>query len=144
MSGIRIARLNEQFRRELAELLLREVRDPRVAGVTVTGVEVSADLSYAKVFVRVPPDPVAAAEVMAGLQAAAPFLRRSLGRGLHVRKVPELRFVPDETLERAQRIERILSDVLPDVAAEADAAQGPAPAPGDASPDDGSGATEGE
>jgi len=76
-------------------------------------VEVSADLGVAKVHVRLIGSDTERAETLEGLRAAAPFLRRTLGRGLHVRKVPELRFQEDRSLEHARRIEQILSSVLP-------------------------------
>lgn len=113
MSRRRLARLNEQLKRELSELIRTEVRDPRVGLVTLTGVEVAADLAVAKVFVRVPGGPGEMEETLAGLDAAAPFLRGKLGRLLKIRRVPELRFQEDRSLDHARRIEEILSDVLP-------------------------------
>lgn len=114
MSSKRLARLNEQLKRELAELLHGEVRDPRVGTVTVTAVDVAADLGSARVYVLCSGPDSERAATLEGLHAAAPFLRRTLGKALHVRKVPELRFAEDRSLEHAQRIERILSEVLPD------------------------------
>jgi ribosome-binding factor A len=113
MPSKRLARLSEQLRREIAELLRSSVRDPRVGAVTVTAVEVSADLSTARVHVRLPPGGAEREETLAGLHAAAPFLRRTLGRSLHVRRIPELRFLEDASLEHAQRIEALLAEVLP-------------------------------
>lgn len=111
MKGKRAARLNEQLRRELSELIRTEVRDPRVGVVTLTGVEIAADLGSARVFVR-GGDEKELAESLEGLGAAAPFLRSALGRVLHIRKIPELRFQQDRSLEHARRIERILSEVI--------------------------------
>ena len=115
MSERRRARLNEQMKREIAELLRSEVDDPRVGLPTVTGVDVTADLWLARIYVRPgPTDPDASLEViLEGLEAAAPFIRRALGRTLTLRRVPELRFLPDRTLEEALRIEQILREVLP-------------------------------
>lgn len=116
MKGKREARLNEQLRRELSEMIRLEVRDPRVGLVTITGVEVAGDLGSARVFVR-GGDEKELLESLEGLAAAAPFLRSALGKALHIRKVPELRFQMDRSLEHAQRIERILSEVIvPEVA----------------------------
>ena len=109
----RIARLNEQLKRELSELVRREVRDPRVGVVTITGVDTAGDLGSAKVYVRAVGDRSELDASLEGLQAAAPFLRTALGRMLHIRKVPELRFRPDRSQEQALRIERVLSEVLP-------------------------------
>lgn len=113
MASKRLARLNEQLKREIAQLLRTQVRDPRVGSASVTGVDVSGDLAVAKVYVRLLGSEAERAECLEGLHATAPFLRRTLGRGLHVRRVPELRFQEDRSLEHAQRIESILSEVLP-------------------------------
>jgi len=115
MSNRRSARLNEQIRREVSEILRTRVGDPRVGVPTVTGVAVTHDLWLARIFVR--PDPTqGSADVpgmLEGLGQAAPFIRRELGRIMRVRRVPELRFEPDTTLEKALRIERLLREVLP-------------------------------
>lgn len=111
--GKRIARLNEQLKREISELLRREVRDPRVGHVTITGVDVARDLGSAKIYVRTIGTPEEFDATLEGLHAAAPFLRTELGRALHVRRVPELRFQPDRSMEHAQRIEQVLSEVVP-------------------------------
>jgi ribosome-binding factor A len=111
VKGKRAARLNEQLKRELSELIRTQVRDPRVGLVTITGVQVAADLGSARVFVRsVGADDLTS--TLEGLTAAAPFLRSELGRMLSIRKIPELRFQTDKSLEHAQRIERILSEVI--------------------------------
>ncbi len=109
----RLARLNEQLKRELSELIRSEVRDPRVGIVTITGVDTARDLGSARIFVRAVNDD-ALPEMLEGLHAAAPFLRSRLGQFLHIRKVPELRFQADRSLEGARRIEEVLSEVLPD------------------------------
>ena len=108
----RLARLNEQLKREVSELVLRKVRDPRVGLVTITSVEVAGDLGSARVYVRTQDPNDELNESLAGLEAAAPFLRRELGRSLHLRRVPELRFQQDHSLAQARRIEEILSDVV--------------------------------
>ncbi len=116
-TGKRTARLNEQLKRELSALIRTQVRDPRVGAVTITGVEVAADLGSARVYVRTAGSSDDRAKTLEGLEAAAPFLRTALGRLLHVRKVPELRFRTDRSQEQAQRIEQLLSEVIPDEAA---------------------------
>jgi ribosome-binding factor A len=131
MPSKRLARLNEQLKREIAGLLRKEVRDPRVGSVSVTGVEVAADLASARVWVRSMGTDAERAESLEGLEAAAPFLRRTLGRSLHVRRVPELRFQEDRSLREAERIERILHEVLPEEGADAD----PEDAPTDPEPE---------
>ena len=109
----RLARLNEQLKRELSKLIRDEVRDPRVGIVTITGVDVAADLGSARIFVRAIDDE-SLPEMLEGLEAAAPFLRTKLGKILHIRTVPELRFREDRSLEGARRIEEVLSEVLPE------------------------------
>ena len=112
MASKRVARLNEQIKRELSELIRTQVRDPRVGVVTVTAVEIASDLGSARVFVRILGDRTEFEETLAGLDAAAPFLRGLLGRLLHIRRIPELRFREDRSMEHARRIEKLLSDVV--------------------------------
>ncbi len=113
MTTRRQARLNETLKRELSELLARKVRDPRVGPVVVTDVRVTADLWLARVFVRPLGSGRRVEEVLEGLAAAAPFLRHELGKALRIRRVPELRFHYDDTLDEALKIERLLKEVLP-------------------------------
>jgi ribosome-binding factor A len=115
MASRRLQRLNEQLKREISRIIRREVRDPRVGVVTVTGVAASPDLMLARVWVRTLGDEGEGdEEMLEGLRAAAPHIQRHLGDALRIRRVPELRFEWDETLERARRIEAILDDVRPE------------------------------
>ncbi len=111
MPGRRVERLNEQFRRELTEILRGEARDPRVTEVTITGVRVAPDLSFARVFVAPTSDEAANEQALAGLRAALPFLRKELGGRMRIRRVPELRFEIDRALAYGQRIEALLHEV---------------------------------
>jgi ribosome-binding factor A len=104
----RTHRIGDQLRAELAELLLREVRDPRVRLATVSHVEVSADLGYALVRVSVLGDEPQRLAAIEGLDRAKGFLRRELARRLSLRATPELRFVLDRGAEHSQRINEIL------------------------------------
>jgi len=113
MANKRLARLNEQIKREISGILRLEVRDPRIGAITVTRADVSGDLWAARVYVHIVGDEADRAETMAGLEAAAPFVRRRLGSELHIRRVPELQFKEDRTLDHAMRIEAILKDVAP-------------------------------
>ena len=112
MAVRRTARLNEQLKRELSELIRTEVRDPRVGLVTITGVDTTRDLSVARVHVRSLGSEPERQSTLEGLSAAAPFLRTALGRMLRIRKVPELRFQEDRSLEHARRIEEVLAEVI--------------------------------
>ena len=104
----RLARLGEQFRREISAILRRAVRDPRVQDVVVNSVEVTPDLWLARVYVRLGGEEQERREALQGLEAGASFIRRELAGVLHIRRIPELRFLEDETLAKANRIEEIL------------------------------------
>lgn len=114
MSSRRIRRLNQLLREELSRLVLRELKDPRVGRVTITGVETTGDLRHAKVYVRTLGDEAPVEEAIEGLESAAGYLRRELGQVLHLRRIPEFRFTADRTLEKARRIEELLDEVLPE------------------------------
>lgn len=102
-------RLEEQILRLLAELVRREVKDPRVGLVTFTTVELSRDLSHAKVYFVPFDGQRTAAEVGAALASAAGFLRAHLKKQLEIRHVPELRFVVDQTLDEAARLSSLIN-----------------------------------
>ena len=112
-TGRRAERLNEQFKREIADILRFEVKDPRVGSVVVTAAKVSSDLSNAQIFVLLPTDPEEREETLTGLNAAASFVRSQLGRRLSIRKVPQLRFSTDTSLDYANRIEQLLQEARP-------------------------------
>ena len=113
MAHPRPQRVAEQIKRELAELLRHEVRDPRAQDATITAVRVSQDLQHARVFVTSLRDDTERSAMLSGLDAAAPFLRGELGRRLRLRRAPELRFEWDESLAHGLYIERLLEQVLP-------------------------------
>ncbi|HEX6747175.1 MAG TPA: 30S ribosome-binding factor RbfA [Longimicrobium sp.] len=123
----RTDRLNEQLRQEITLLVRDEVRDPRVGLATITAVQTSPELDHAKVYFTALGEDDEREEVLAGLRSAAPFLRRELGKRMHIRRVPELHFEIDRVLEEAARIERLLHEALPQDASpsEADAEGAP-------------------
>lgn len=108
MDSIARARLNSNLRNVLAELLATRVRDPRVEPVTLTGVEVSRDLSVAKVFYSVLGEEETQHLAQRGLESVGGFLRGEVGRELRMRNVPALRFHFDASLERGRHIESLL------------------------------------
>ena len=112
MSRGRPQKVADLMQRELSGLLQREVRDPRVGMVTVTSVDVSPDLSHAKVFFTIL-DKERKDETTQGLQRAASFLRSQLSRRMSMYTTPELRFVYDESVERGDRISRLIDSVVP-------------------------------
>jgi ribosome-binding factor A len=101
----------ETLRQVIAEGLSREVRDPRVGFVTVTGVLVTPDLSHARIMVSVPGDEAVQSRALDGLTSAAGFLRSRAARALSTRIVPELHFELDKGLAHAARINELLEDL---------------------------------
>ena len=109
MPSNRIGRINEEIQRELASLI-PNVKDPRVTGmISVTAVETTPDLRWAKVYVSML-DKSSAAQVVKGLKSAAGYLRRELGRALNLRYTPELLFVEDDSSDKGAHILEMLRD----------------------------------
>ncbi len=111
MSSSRPTRVGDQIRVEIADLLARQVHDPGIGFITVTNVKVTPDLQQARVYYTTLGDEKARRETGRALQRANAFLRRQLGSRLRLRRVPELQFFFDESIERQDRIERILQDL---------------------------------
>lgn len=105
-------RVSEQIRRELAELIRTELKDPRVGMISLTDVEVTADYAHAKVFFST----LAAGDnlpaVMTGLQKASGFLRRELGKRISIHMTPQLHFVFDQSLERGADLSKLIDEAL--------------------------------
>ena len=110
-SSRRPEQIGEALRQVITDALAREVRDPRVGFVTVTGVLVSNDLSHARVMVSVPGLDAEKDRALEGLQSAAGFLRSRAARVLTTRSVPELHFELDRGLEHAARINELLNTI---------------------------------
>jgi ribosome-binding factor A len=105
----RTARVNDLLREEISSLLQRDLKDPRIGGlVTITEVDVSPDLRSARVFVSVLGTAEERTSTMEALAAGAGFVQRELRRRVTMRRVPELSFIADESLERGQRILSLL------------------------------------
>ena len=107
----RIERLNEQMKREVADILRFEVKDPRVGIVTVTEAQVAPDLSFARLYVQPMGDDDEKKEAFKGLAAASPYIRHELGKRLKIRQIPELRFEQDNALEYGMHIDRLLAEI---------------------------------
>ena len=108
----RSSRVAEQVQRELAELIRLELKDPRVGLVTLTGVELTPDYAHAKVFYTTLADMSARQDIDAGLRRASGFLRRELGRRIRIHTLPELHFVFDESVERGDRLSRLIDEAV--------------------------------
>jgi ribosome-binding factor A len=111
MQGSRPVRLGEQIRQDLSEILANEVKDPGIGFLTVTFVKVSADLQVAQVYYTALGDERARRDARRALDRAAPFLRRQLAGRLRLRRAPELHFHYDESVERGERVERLLQEI---------------------------------
>jgi ribosome-binding factor A len=108
----RAHRVGDQIQRELADLLANEVKDPRVGPVTVTGVDVSADLSHATVrFTHLAGREKSDAAVSA-LSRTAGFLRSELGRRLNLYSVPQLHFAYDDSIEAGMRMSQLIDEAI--------------------------------
>ncbi len=111
LQGHRTDRLGHQIRVLLAELIAREVKDPRIGFATVTRVDMSADLHHARVFVSVMGSAEDQKNSLEGLSSAGGYLRHEIGHRLALRRSPELAFVLDQGAEAGERIETILQQL---------------------------------
>jgi ribosome-binding factor A len=108
----RTRRIGEQVQRELALLIREDIKDPRIGMVSVTSVIVSRDLSHAKVYVSVLGNTEQADASISVLANAAGFLRHKLGKILHIRVIPELRFYHDRSLEEGARMGALINAAI--------------------------------
>ena len=115
MSSYRPEKVAEQMHKEIAQLMMHGIKDPRVASVVITGVEVSRDLSVAKVFFSVSDEEQERKEAERGLKSVAPFIRRQIGQVMRMRFIPDIRFVFDRSVSYGQKIENLLQQVKDDL-----------------------------
>jgi ribosome-binding factor A len=111
MATSRPERIGDQIRVEITGMLSRQVHDPGIGFLTVTRVEVTRDLQHARVYYTTLGDQKARRESARALERASPFLRRQLAGRLRLRRAPELQFFYDESIEKHDRIERILIEI---------------------------------
>jgi ribosome-binding factor A len=111
LAKIRVSRVGEQIKKELSVILQTEFKDPRLGFITVTGVEVTSDLSQAKVFLSVLGDETQKEDTLKALAAGTGFLRSELGRRIRLRQTPELIFKFDSSMEYGSRIETLLHQI---------------------------------
>lgn len=108
--SVKIERLEQIIQKEVSLILLNDVKDPRIASVIITDVEVTGDLSWAKIFINFLPNEHDHAEIMDSLEKAKGFIRSKLSQQLKIRKVPQLIFEYDDSLDKGNRIDEILKN----------------------------------
>lgn len=110
MAGFKINRVTSDIKLALSDIL-REVKDPRVSKLlSIVKIDVSGDMSYAKVYVSAIEGKEKTQESVKALKGAAGFVRRELGARLSLRKVPELRFIADDSIEMSAKISKIVNN----------------------------------
>ncbi|MDP1715596.1 MAG: 30S ribosome-binding factor RbfA [Anaerolineales bacterium] len=110
-SGIRLQRIADRVKQELAEMLIRELSDPRLKQIFVTDVKIDRELAFADIYVSAVEGASRAADILAGLESASGFIRRILASRVEVRAFPRLRFHWDPTPEHADHIEKIMAGI---------------------------------
>ena len=123
MSSRRQERVAERVKQEISQIILRELQDPRIGFLTVTKVEMSPDLRFAKVFVSVLGDETKQALTLRGLQSASPFIRLTIGRRVQLRYTPRLRFQLDDSVKKSVHLSKLIREALED-SGERDATSG--------------------
>jgi len=114
-SKLRLQRIGDRIRQDLSEMVVMgEIRDPRISGVTITEVKVDRELAYADVFLSAVEGSERAEEVLQGFNRANGFIRKALAERIELRVFPRLRYHWDPTPERADRIERLLASLRTD------------------------------
>src|SRR5579862_7802211 len=106
----RADRVNEQIRRDLADLIRTELKDPRIGMISLTSVEVTADYAHATVYFTSMTDRSAVPTILAGLKKSAGFLRLQLGKRIKIHQIPELHFKFDESLERGISLSHLIDE----------------------------------
>jgi ribosome-binding factor A len=119
VSEMRTKRIADRIREELSEMLIYEISDPRLSGISITDVIVDRELAYANIYVSALEGGARSQEILEGLYHAQGFLRRQLAHRIDLRTFPRLRFHWDPTFERAERIEKMIdslntSEMIPD------------------------------
>ena len=108
MSNVKLERLNNSFQEVISEILHEEVKDPVLNFVTITGCDITSDLSFCKVYFTTLNDKD---EVLKSLNNASSFIRGEVSKRVEIRHTPEIRFIFDESIEYGNKIEKILKDI---------------------------------
>lgn len=109
--SVRPNRVAEQIKKEMTDILQRDLKDPRIGFVTVTGVEVTGDLQQATIFITVLGSDEQKESTLQGLSKATGFIRSEIGKRIRLRKTPELLFKFDESIEYGNKIEALLGEL---------------------------------
>ena len=107
----RIDRINELLHEEVADILFKEIKDPRIGFITITAVEATYDLSHAKVFVSIMGEEKDRELTIQGLKSATGYLKAKLKKRVNFHRIPEIEFVYDPSIEYGDRIDRILQEL---------------------------------
>ena len=110
MANIKIERLNHAFQQEISMIIMREIKDEDIKFVTITGVDTTSDLSYAKVYFTVL-DETKKETTLEALTGAASFIRSKLAERVEIRHTPELKFIYDTSIEYGNHIEEIIDSI---------------------------------
>jgi ribosome-binding factor A len=110
-SGVRLQRIADRIREEISEMLIREISDPRLQQIFITDVKIDKELAWADVYVSAIEGTSRSKDVLAGLESASGFIRRTLASKIELRAFPRLRFHWDVTPENADHIEKILAEL---------------------------------
>jgi ribosome-binding factor A len=110
-SGIRLQRIADRIRQELSQMLIRELNDPRLHQIFITDVKVDRELAYADIYVSAIEGTGRSKEILAGLESASGFIRRTLSGRVELRTFPHVRFHWDPTPENADQIEKVLAEL---------------------------------
>jgi ribosome-binding factor A len=111
MSKVRVGRVGEQIKKELSQIFQFELKDPRIGFLTVTGVEVTGDLSQAKVYLSVMGTDEQKQDTLKALASANGFIRSEIGKRIRLRKVPEILFKLDTSMDYGSKIESLLHQI---------------------------------
>jgi ribosome-binding factor A len=110
-SGIRLQRIADRIRLDLSEMLIREISDPRLKQIFITDVKIDKELAFADIYVSAIEGVSRSKEILAGLESASGFIKRTLASRIELRAFPRLRFHWDVTPENADHIEKLLADI---------------------------------
>jgi ribosome-binding factor A len=114
MGQLRIEKVQEFIKQEISQIILTDLKDPRVGFVTVTRVEVTKDLQHAKIFISLMGSPEQKESTLQGLQRALGFMRTEIGKRLRLRMIPDLSLAVDESLDHSVRIQKLLDEIKQD------------------------------